>query len=168
MKFLNNILNWTKYFWVAFPKSPSVIMAWIRLSRGILPLLFGGAILVVISRTASSGAMLVGCAIVSQALLQIWPFLGLIGGRKSKNQIEMDAMNPGQRGVKILRGYFAIKGREDLRKIALDRELNFDIPNRDSRWAQELTISRVYFSLEWCIVFSAVVGTIVWAYGPPS
>lgn len=120
----------------------------------------------IISKTASSGAMLVGCTIVSQALLQIWPLMGLVGGRKSKIQISIEAMNPGRDRSYALSGYYAIKAEEHLRKIALDHELNFDIPERGSRWVKELTISRVYFSFEWCIVICAVVGTVLWAYGP--
>jgi len=154
-----------KYICKSFPKNPKQIWAWITVSYGVLPILIGGILLVLITRTASSGAMLVGCTIVSQALLQIWPMAGNLGGRKTRVQIESEALNPGKTNMQAFRGFDPLKAMQRLETIALNHELNFPYPG-NPRWLMELTISRIYLSLEWCIVFSAVLGTLVWAYGP--
>ncbi len=102
---------------------------------------------------------------ISQALLQIWPMVGYIGGRKSRVQIEIETLNPNAHGVQAFRGYDPTKALNRLKLIALEHELNFPRSDGKKQWLKELTISRVYLSLEWCIVVCAVIGTLVWAYG---
>ena len=149
-----------------FPKSLSSLWAWISVSYGVLPILIFGMTSLLINRTGSSGAVLVGCTIVAQALLQLWPMAGIIGGRKSGFQIRIEALNPNLRGFQAYSGYDPDKAEDKLKIIAIKDELDFKAPQQDARWLKELTISRVFLSLEWCIVICAVVGTLVWAYVP--
>ena len=153
------------YIYIAFPKSRKSIFAWISISYGILPILIFGVLFVLISRTASAGAVLVGCTIISQALLQVWPLLGRIGGRKSKAQVVIEVLNPEILGIRCESGLNSAKVQKRLKTIALKDELNFQHPNRKFGWVQKLTVSRSYLSLEYCIVICAVLGTLVWAYG---
>jgi len=157
-----------KRIWGAFPKTIPNMLSWIGVSYGVLPILSFGLFLVLMQRTGSAGAVLVGCTIVSQALLQIWPMVGYLGGRKSRFQIQMEALNPRMGTFKAFSGNYHEKAEDKLRNIALESELNFSIKKDQVIWLRELTISRIYLSLEWCIVICAVIGTLVWAYVPCS
>jgi hypothetical protein len=86
-------------------------MAWIYLSRAILPLLIVNICWALISITASSGAMLFSCT-----LLQIWPLVGRIGGRKSKSQIMIETLNPNVPGIRSESGLDFSKVDKQLKK----------------------------------------------------
>ncbi len=162
----NTMLRVLLSIWRGFPKKPKSIWSWISISYGVLPILISGLCWVAINQNDSSGAVLVGCTIVSQALLQIWPMAGFLGGRKSKVQISTEALNPNIPKMVVISGYDFEKAKERLRNIAIESELKFPSANGDTRWLMELTISRVHLALEWCIVIFAVIGTLVWAYAP--
>ena len=150
--------------WRDFPKSWQELTAWYWLSWGVLYLLTFGIIWLVIWRNSSAGGLLVGTAIVAQALLQILP-LGT--GRKSRDQIITEAANPGV-DVRIFVNYDLFKAYEKLEILTSDsdREIAAKPQFKNARaLLRDLTISRVYSSLEWCVVACAVIGTVVWAYG---
>jgi len=158
--FKNEIRPWVNRRKQDFPKSIKQWIGWIKVSYGVLPILIAGNFWVLLSQSPESGALLVGCSIISQARLQMWPLAGFLGGHKSRAQIVHEHLNPRMQNAVVTEGNIEPL-MNALKIIAVKNELEFGIKKV---WLMELTILRVFIALEWCIMCSALLGTIIWAY----